>query len=770
MAVPTPTIAPALNQAIQKAFAAAREARHEYLTLEHLLLALQEDPVVIEAVAACGGDAAELARELDTWLKARLEALPPEAQDNPVPTLGFNRVMEHAILHTISAERATVDSGAVLVAILQEKESHAAYLLKRHGVSRLTLLRHLSHGKPGRDRGTAPEVQAEPEGEGQPKDPLKAYATDLVARAAAGKIDPLVGREEELERIIHVLCRRRKNNPLLVGEAGVGKTAMAEGLALRIHEGRVPDSLKGVSLFSLDMGSLLAGTRYRGDFEERVKAVLDALARHPGSLLFIDEIHTLVGAGAVSGGSMDASNLLKPILASGDLRCIGATTFQEAKSSIERDRPLARRFQKVEINEPSEADSVAILRGLRPRYEAHHGVRYPDDVLEAAVKLSSRFLRDLALPDKAIDVLDEAGAALKLAPGRKRRKVAVADVEAVVARMARMPLQSVGADDREKLAGLEEGLRAVLFGQDEAVAKVCSAIKLSRSGLRGHDRPVGSFLFAGPTGVGKTELAKQLAKSLEVAFLRFDMSEYMEKHAVSRLIGAPPGYVGFEDGGLLVDAVRRNPHAVLLLDEIEKAHPDIYAILLQVMDHATLTDNHGRRADFRHVTLILTTNAGARNLSQRMVGFGEAGTGGSARGSLEKAFSPEFRNRLDAIVTFGPLGRAEILRVVDKNLRELQALLDEKGVQLEVAPEARGWLADRGYDPAFGARPMARVIEEHVKRPLADQILFGDLKAGGRAVVTLGPAGLAIAAEGGAYCSSAEGPYRAGTGTSRRRR
>lgn len=749
MAVPTPTIAQALNQAIQRAFAQARDARHEYLTLEHLLLSMQEDPLVTGAVAACGGDAARLATELGEWLKARMEPLPEGTALNPVPTLGFNRVMERAILHAISAERSTVDSGAVLVALIQERDSHAAYLLKRHGVNRLPLLKHLSHGAGPASSAPDPAPAGQPEGEEEPaaKDPLQAYATDLVARAAAGKIDPLVGREEELERIIHVLCRRRKNNPLLVGEAGVGKTAMAEGLALRIHEGRVPETLRGVSLFSLDMGSLLAGTRYRGDFEERVKAVLEALAKRPGSLLFIDEIHTLVGAGAVSGGSMDASNLLKPVLASGDLRCIGATTFQEAKSSIERDRPLARRFQRVEIGEPSEADSVAILKGLRSRYEAHHGVRYPDDVLEAAVKLSSRYLRDLALPDKAIDVLDEAGAALRLAPGRKRRKVGVADVEAVVARMARMPLASVSSDDREKLAGLETGLRAVLFGQDEAIAKVCSAILLSRSGLRGHERPVGSFLFAGPTGVGKTELAKQLAKSLEVAFLRFDMSEYMEKHAVSRLIGAPPGYVGFDEGGLLVDAVRRQPHAVLLLDEIEKAHPDIYAILLQVMDHATLTDNHGRRADFRHVTLILTTNAGARNLSQRMVGFGEAGSGASARGSLEKAFSPEFRNRLDAIVTFGPLGRPEILRVVDKNLRELQALLDEKNVVLEVSEPAREWLADKGYDPAFGARPMARVIEEHVKRPLADQILFKGLQKGGKATVTRTPDGLGISVE-----------------------
>ncbi len=749
MAVPTPTIAPPLNQCIQKAFAFARDAHHEYLTLEHLLLALQEDPLVIDAVAACGGNASKLAEELRAWVGIHIETLPDEANFNPTPTLGFNRVMERAILHTISSERSTVDSGAVLVALLQEKESQAAFLLRRQGVTRLPLIKHLAHGgaKPV-PRAPGPEG-AEGEEEAPSKDPLKAYATDLVARAAEGRIDPLIGREQEMERVIHVLCRRRKNNPLLVGEAGVGKTAVAEGLALRIHEGRVPDALKGVSLFSLDMGSLLAGTRYRGDFEERVKAVLEALARHPGSLLFIDEIHTLVGAGAVSGGSMDASNLLKPVLASGDLRCIGATTFQEVKASLDRDRPLSRRFQKVEINEPSETDSIAILKGLRPRYEKHHGVKYADEALEAAVRLSSRYLRDLALPDKAIDVLDEAGAALKLLPGRKRRKtVSAADVEAVVARMARIPLQAVSSDDREKLAGLEVGLRSVIFGQDAAIEKVCGAIKLSRSGLRGFERPVGCFLFAGPTGVGKTELAKQLAKILDVEFIRFDMSEYMEKHAVSRLIGAPPGYVGFDEGGLLVDAVRKNPHAVLLLDEIEKAHPDIFAILLQVMDHATLTDNHGHKADFRHVALILTTNAGARNLSQRKVGFADVGTGGSARGALEKMFTPEFRNRLDATVTFATLGRPEILKVVDKNLRELQALLDEKDVVLEVGKAAREWLADKGYDPAFGARPMARVVEEHLKKPLAEEMLFGKLQKGGTANVERNGASIRISVKG----------------------
>ena len=752
MATPTPPITPALNQIIQRAFAFARDQHHEYLTLEHLLLSMQEDPAVVQAIAACGGDSRRLRSELVAFLKDSLEPLPKGAQPKPTPTLGFTRVIERAILQAISADRPAVDSGSVLVSLLQEKECQAAYLLKRQGVNRLPLLRHLAHGGGAEKEETEeplpepPEAGEEPEAPG--KDPLQLYAVDLVARAAEGRIDPLIGREAELERVIHVLCRRRKNNPLLVGEAGVGKTAIAEGLALRLHAGTVPDALKGAPFFSLDMGAMVAGTRYRGDFEERVKAVLQALAKHPGALLFIDEIHTLVGAGAVSGGAMDASNLLKPALANGELRCLGATTYQDVKASFDRDRPLARRFQKIEVVEPSETDTVAILLGLRSHYEAHHGVKFSQAAVEAAVSLSVRHLREQFLPDKAIDILDEAGAAQKVLPARKRKKIiGVAEVEAVVARMARVPVQAVTSDDRLKLGGLEEGLKAVLFGQDPAIEKVCSAIKLSRSGLRGVDRPVGSFLFAGPTGVGKTELAKQLAKILEVQFIRFDMSEYMEKHAVSRLIGAPPGYVGFEDGGLLVDAVRKNPHAVLLLDEIEKAHPDLFAILLQVMDHATLTDNHGRKADFRHVVIILTTNAGARSLSARRVGFSGAGLPTSARGAIEKAFTPEFRNRLDAIVTFAPLGRPEILKVVAKNLKELQGLLEDKHVTLEVAKEAREWLAEKGYDPAFGARPMARLVEAQIKKPLADLILFGKLQKGGKAKVTRGPEGLVITAK-----------------------
>ncbi|MBP1628124.1 MAG: ATP-dependent Clp protease ATP-binding subunit ClpA [Holophagaceae bacterium] len=735
-----PRITETLQRCIQHAFHLALAARHEYLTLEHMLLALQEDPAVAEAVAACGGDPEALKTNLGSFLRESVESLPEDTPLlQPVPTLAFNRVMERAIHHAVSSESMLVDGAALLVAMLPEKESQAAWLLKREGVTRLPLLRHLSHGAKAVEPEPGPTREGDEEGGETPKkDPLQAYTVDLVARAREGKIDPLIGREDELERVVRVLCRRRKNNPLLIGEAGVGKTAIAEGLALRLAEGKVPEAIKDAPFYALDLGALLAGTRYRGDFEQRIKAVLEALAQKPGALLFIDEIHTLVGAGSVSGGSMDASNLLKPALQNGELRCIGATTYQDVKNSLDRDRALSRRFQKVEVGEPSEADCVGILKGLRAHYEAHHGVRYTDEALECAVQLSVRHLRDLQLPDKAIDVLDEVGATQRLLPTRKRKKtIGVPEIEAVVARMARVPVQTVSSDDRSKLAGLETDLKSVIFGQDKAVESVVSAIKLSRSGLRGFERPMGSFLFTGPTGVGKTELAKQLAQILGVPFTRFDMSEYMEKHAVSRLIGAPPGYVGFEDGGLLVDAVRKSPHAVLLLDEIEKAHPDLFAILLQVMDHATLTDNHGRKADFRHVVLVMTTNAGARDLSQRRVGFADAGAGGSSRGAVERAFTPEFRNRLDGIIPFAPLGRPEILRVVDKNLKELQVLLDEKKVTLQVSPKLRDWLADKGYDPAFGARPMARLVEEQLKRPLADEILFGKLQKGGKAKLDL---------------------------------
>lgn len=736
-----------LQDAIQLAFSIAKKENHEFITLEHLLLALSEDPLTQDAIEACGGSPQKLKAELKTFLKEKLEGLllDPDQPSlhHPIPSLGFNRVMERAILHALSAESREVTSGDVLVALLQEEQSHAAYFLKSQGVMRLGLLRFLSHGAIGQVRQSsndspsahlnAPET---PDGEQEPAiDPLKAFAVDLIEKAAKGQIDPLIGRESELERMTHVLCRRRKNNPLLVGEAGVGKTALAEGLALRIHQNQVPDPLRNAAFYALDMGALMAGTRYRGDFEGRIKAVLEALRRQNNALLFIDEIHTLVGAGSVGGGSMDASNLLKPALQTGQLRCIGATTFQDHKASFDRDRALSRRFQTIEVGEPSEQETIQILKGLQGHYEAHHGVRFSKEAIEAAVTLSVRHLKDLHLPDKAIDVLDEAGAAQKLLPARKRKKVlGKAEIEAVVARMARVPVADLSGDDQTRLGKLEGELQKVIFGQDPAIDKVVSAIKLSRSGLRGPDKPTGSFLFAGPTGVGKTELARQLAQMLNVPFLRFDMSEYMEKHAVSRLIGAPPGYVGFDEGGLLVDAVRKSPHAVLLLDEIEKAHSDLFSILLQVMDHATLTDTHGRKADFRHIVLIMTSNAGARDLSQRKVGFSSSDTTAAtsgARSAVEKAFSPEFRNRLDAIVYFAPLGHSEILKVVDKNIQELQKLLIEKGVYLELSQDAKEWLADKGFDPAFGARPMARLIDERIKKPLAEAILFGDLQKGG---------------------------------------
>ncbi len=742
----TPPLQANLQSAIRKAFELARFKRHELVTVEHLLAGLLSESEVQKTLSACGVKLTIVQASLNAFFEEKIEVLPVGVTLHPSPSLGFQRVMERAILHALSSEQAIVDVGSVLVAVLQEPESFGAHYLRSQGLQRLALLRYLSHGSAESIIPKPAETTDAPseEGEAPPPDPLKAYTVDLVARAAEGKIDPLVGRLAELDRIIQILCRRRKNNPLLVGEPGVGKTAIAEGLALRLHEGKVPDVLKGSSLFALDLGALLAGTRYRGDFEQRVKAVIEALKAKDHALLFIDEIHTIVGAGSVSGGSLDASNLLKPALAAGELRCIGATTFQDAKLSFDRDRALSRRFQKVDVGEPSEAEALDILKGLRQLFEHHHGVHFSDAALEAAVRLSARHLRDLHLPDKAIDVLDEAGAAQKLLPPRKRKKALdVADIEVIVAKMARVPLQSLSGDDRDRLADLDARLSAVIFGQEAAIEKVASSIKLSRSGLRGHEKPMGSFLFSGPTGVGKTELAKQLASILGVPFLRFDMSEYMEKHAVSRLVGAPPGYVGFDEGGLLTDAVRKSPHAVLLLDEIEKAHPDLFAILLQVMDHATLTDNHGRQADFRHVVLILTTNAGAKDLSQRRVGFSDAmgGLGGSARGAIEKAFSPEFRNRLDAIVAFSPLGRAEILMVVDKNLAELQVLLDEKNVKLKVSAEAKQWLADKGYEPAFGARPMARIIEEKLKKPLAEAILFGALKGGGKAEVSMSSEG-----------------------------
>ena len=738
--------APDTLESIRRAFRMAADRRHDLVSLEHLLQALIEDPVARDILARCRVDLTSLRRDLEDVLERSFPRVPGRKAVKPESTIGFDRVVERAVVHAASSSAQQVESGALLVFLLQEEESHAAHFLRTQGLDRLTLLRTISHGDP---HETAPPVA--PDGtEPGPKDPLEAFATDLVAKAATGAIDPLIGRQLEVERMVQVLCRRRKNNPLLVGEPGVGKTALAEGLALRIHRGDVPAALRDVRVFSLEVGSLVAGTRYRGDFEERVKQVLDALGKHPHAILFIDEIHTLVGAGSASGGTMDAGNLLKPALASGALRCIGSTTFADVKQSFDKDRALSRRFQKIEVLEPSEAETVEILKGLRGAYEAHHGVTYTDDAIEAAVSLSSRHMKDLHLPDKAIDVIDEAGAAVKLdtdrsretadgtrEAGDERRTVTVADIEKIVAKIARVPVQAVSIDDKVALKNLEAELKAVIFGQEAAIDEVSSAIKLSRSGLRATDKPMGNFLFAGPTGVGKTELAKQLARVLKVEFLRFDMSEYMEKHTVSRLIGAPPGYVGYEEGGLLIDAIRKAPHAVLLLDEIEKAHPDLFAILLQVMDHATLTDTHGRQADFRHVILIMTTNAGARDLTARKMGFGDAGQGSKASGVLEKMFAPEFRNRLDATVQFQPLGTAEIERVVDKHIDELRALVAARRIAIELTPAARGWLAEKGFDKAFGARPMARLVEKSIKKPLSELLLFGGVTDGARIVVDL---------------------------------
>ncbi|RKH65163.1 ATP-dependent Clp protease ATP-binding subunit ClpA [Corallococcus aberystwythensis] len=734
-----PSIAKELQASFRTALDEARKMRHEYLTLEHLLLALTRESRTREVLKGCGANVKRLQENLTSFLEETVERLPDDVDAEPQQTIGVERVLHRAAMHALSAEQKYIDGGDVLVAMFREEESHALYLLQQEGVTRLDLLNFISHGvsKDGESEGESRPTPAgdDEDGESQKKSPLEAYAVQLNVEAKAGRIDPLIGRDKELERTIQVLCRRRKNNPLYVGEAGVGKTAIAEGLALHITEGRVPEALKNAVVYSLDMGALLAGTKFRGQFEERLKGVLKALQELPDAILFIDEIHTIVGAGATSGGSMDASNLLKPALASGRLRCIGSTTFQEFKASFERDRALSRRFQKIEVDEPSVEDTVKVLEGLRSRYEEHHHVKYGEGALQAAAELAAKHINDRFLPDKAIDVIDEAGAAERLKPEGVRTSVVSAhDVEQVVSKMAKIPAKSVSASEGVQIQNLDKELKGVIYGQDKAIEEMVGAIKLSRSGLRAPEKPIGSFLFSGPTGVGKTELAKQLAQSLGVEFLRFDMSEYSEKHTVSRLIGAPPGYVGFDQGGLLTDAVRKHPYAVLVLDEIEKAHPDLFNILLQVMDHATLTDNNGRKADFRNIILILTTNAGAQEMSTKAMGFGDTSVvvdGSRAKKAIERTFTPEFRNRLDGWILFSGLPPEVILKVVDKEVRLLQKVLDEKKVKLELTPAARAWLAEHGYDPAFGARPMARLVDNILKKPLAEALLFGSLKSGG---------------------------------------
>ena len=740
-----------LKQTINHAIADTQRRRHEYITLEHLLLALLDDASARKVLQACSADVDKMRGELEGFIEQNVERLPDEAEATVHQTIGVGRVLQRAILHVQGSGRTEVTGANLLIAIFAESESFAAYVLREHGVTRRDATLFLSHGIGKGSSERAPQGRPAPNPVGGEEDddervagdPLGAYCVDLSAKAAAGKIELLIGRTQEIQRVVQVLCRRRKNNPVLVGEPGVGKTAVVEGLALRVHEGKVPSALFGAKLYALDMGAVLAGTKFRGQFEERLKAVIAALQKDPGAILFIDEIHTIVGAGATSGGSMDASNLLKPALASGKLRCIGSTTWQEFKGSFERDRALSRRFQKIEVAEPSVEDTVEILRGLKSRYEEHHKVTYTDEALKAAAELGAKHLNDRFLPDKAIDIIDEAGAADRLRPEAERtHKVDVLEVETVVARMARIPAKTVSANETQQLANVEAELKAVIFGQDPAIEEIGSAIKLARSGLGSPEKPIGSFLFSGPTGVGKTELAKQLAKVLGVEFLRFDMSEYSEKHTVSRLIGAPPGYVGFDQGGLLTDGVDQHPHCVLLLDEIEKAHPDLFNVLLQIMDHGKLTDHNGKQVDFRNVILIMTTNAGAADLAKGTYGFTRNKREGDDVEAINRLFAPEFRNRLDAIIPFGHLSQEVISKVVEKFVMQLEAQLADRNVTIELTDEASRWLIANGYDELMGARPMARVIQENIKKPLADEVLFGKLKDGGHVkVVVINEAG-----------------------------
>jgi ATP-dependent Clp protease ATP-binding subunit ClpA len=746
-----PSFSNTLEKAIHAALALANSRRHELATLEHLLLALTEEPEAAKVMKACSVDLDELRRTLDEFIEEELSTLVTEIEGSEaVPTAAFQRVIQRAAIHVQSSGRTEVTGANVLVAIFAERESNAAYFLQEQEMTRYDAVNYIAHGvakdpsfgesRPisgapeDEDPATEAPTAEEPDGK---ESALGKYCVDLNAKSRKGDVDPLIGRESEVERCIQVLCRRRKNNPLLVGDPGVGKTAIAEGLARKIVSGETPEVLSNATIFSLDMGALLAGTRYRGDFEERLKAVVTELEDHPDGILFIDEIHTVIGAGATSGGAMDASNLLKPALQGGKLRCMGSTTYKEFRQHFEKDRALSRRFQKIDVNEPSVEDSVKILKGLKPYFEQHHDIKYTADAIKTAVELSSRYINDRKLPDKAIDVIDEAGAAQHLvAESRRRKTIGTKEIEAVVAKIARIPPKNVSKDDAELLRDLEGTLKRVVFGQDTAITALSSAIKLARAGLREPEKPIGNYLFAGPTGVGKTEVAKQLADSLGVEMLRFDMSEYMEKHAVSRLIGAPPGYVGFDQGGMLTDGVDQHPHCVLLLDEMEKAHPDVYNILLQVMDHGKLTDHNGREVDFRNVILIMTSNAGATEQAKAAIGFGRDRREGEDTAAIERTFTPEFRNRLDAVISFAPLGRDVILQVVEKFVLQLEAQLLDRNVTIELTKPAAEWLAERGYDDKMGARPLGRVIQEHIKKPLAEELLFGKLVKGG--IVTVG--------------------------------
>ena len=746
-------IAQELEVSLHMAFVEARQQRHEFITVEHLLLALLDNPSAAEVLKACSANIDDLRKSLTTFIKENTPTVGGTEEVDTQPTLGFQRVIQRAIMHVQStgSGKKEVTGANVLVAIFGEKDSHAVYYLHQQGVTRLDVVNFIAHGI---KKSEPPEPAKPSEGSGEAEkeeavdakgSPLEQFTQNLNQMARDGKIDPLIGREAEVERVIQVLCRRRKNNPLLVGEAGVGKTAIAEGLAWRITQGDVPEVLAQSMVFALDMGALLAGTKYRGDFEQRLKGVLKQLKDQPHAILFIDEIHTIIGAGSASGGTMDASNLIKPVLANGDLRCIGSTTFQEYRGIFEKDRALARRFQKIDIVEPTVGEAIQILQGLKPRYEAHHGVSYADDAIKAAVDLSVKHIGDRLLPDKAIDVIDEAGARQRLLPLETRKSlIDVEEIETIVAKMARIPAKQVSSSDKDVLQHLERNLKMVIFGQDEAITSLTSAIKLARSGLGNPDKPIGNFLFAGPTGVGKTEVTKQLAMQLGIELVRFDMSEYMEPHSVSRLIGAPPGYVGFDQGGLLTEKIVKTPHCVLLLDEIEKAHPDIFNILLQVMDRGVLTDTNGREANFRNVILVMTTNAGATQAARRTIGFTKQDHSTDSMEAIRRGFTPEFRNRLDAVVQFQALGFDHILRVVDKFLIELEVLLHEKLVSLSATPAARDWLAQHGFDPLMGARPMGRLIQDKVKRPLADELLFGKLVNGGRVRLDVADGELAL--------------------------